>query len=180
MCGVWQSTAAVLKLPVDAERPAAERFNGKLRPEEFRGATCESAGALALVCDSIGSGHLRQKELVLEAEPGERLVIRQRHRGHGRRLRADQKVVLGGGRKPVIAVADVDLGPVEAETHNGSRGNCAALVRNDAGAGEEVVAGLHVSLRGNLKIALQRQAMLVWNDAIGTAVGGTRRASVRD
>ena len=124
--------------------------------------------------------HAGQKHLVLESQPRQRFVIREGDRGHGRRFGTDHHAAVGHGRKPMIAVADVELGPIEAHAEHRAGGHGAAVVGDYTGAGQEVIVRLDVALRRQLPGALQRQPVLVGHGAVGAVGDRARRAGVSD
>ena len=120
--------------------------------------------------DLIGLRHARRKHFVRDSEPGQRTVVRQRDGGHGRGFGADQHRARRHRRPPVIAIADVQLRPVEAQTHHRACRRRPPLVGDCACAHQEVVARLPVTHAGRLVVTVRRLAVLIGHDRISRAM----------
>ena len=99
----------------------------------------------------------------MKSEASERFVVRQGHGRHGRRFRADHHGAVGRRREPVVAIADIELRPVEAETQHRAGRAGSPFVGNDADARQHVVVRLYEALSGDFPLAVHGKTMVVGN-----------------
>ena len=162
-----RGAAAVDQHAARRQRPAGHRLDAEMQPGELRIAAGEGAvGEL----DLVGLRHARREHLVLQPKRAERLVVRQRDRGHGRRFGADQHRAAGHRRPPVVAVTEIELRPVEAEAQHRAGWRGVAFVSHAAHTHQHVVARLQVAHGRRLVVAVQGLAMLVGHDRVARAV----------
>ena len=149
--------ATVLQHAIGAQRPAGCGRDAQTQAGES-GIT---RGETVLEDDPVRVLHLRQEHFVLESEARDRLVVRQRDRRQRLRLRADDHGAVRERRKPVIAIADVQLGILEAQTQHGAGRNGVIFIGDAAETQDDVVARLPVTLKRCLPCAVARHAMPV-------------------
>ncbi len=154
--------AAELHQAIGAERPAGRGLDRKAQACEPRPA----GGRLSLEQDPLRALHLGKKHLVTQPEPRQRAIVRERNGGQRARLRADDHRAVGERREPVVAVAYVELRPIEAGTdHRAGRDRVIGIGRG-AETDEDVIARLPVRLHARQPLAVVARTVPVgqWDD----------------